>query len=69
MFGKNDNQQAGSQQNQQQDGGKKEETKVYRYRCKTACTFGGRYRAEGDIIESPKELKVPHFELVEEKKE
>ena len=41
--------------------------KVYRYRCKTACTFGGRYRAEGDIIESPKELKVPHFVLVEEK--
>jgi len=62
LDGKNGN----GQQPQQQPSADK---KVYRYRCKANCTYKGSYRKEGDIIESPVELKVPHFVLVEEKKE
>jgi len=44
-------------------------SRVYRYRCKCDCTFGGDYHREGDIITSEEKLEVPHFEPVEEIKE
>ena len=64
MLGNSNQNQGASQQqqqSQQQEGG----GKVYRYRCAAACTFGGSYRKEGDIIESAVELKAPHFKPVE----
>jgi hypothetical protein len=38
---------------------------VYRSQCVEACTFQGRYRKEGDIVElGEKHDKLPHFEPV-----
>jgi len=42
-----------------------EKAKVYRYRCKCDCTFGGDYHKEGDIITSEEKLEVPHFQILE----
>jgi len=43
--------------------------KTYKYLCKEDCVYLGKYRREGDIIHLPENKKVPHFELVEDKKE
>jgi hypothetical protein len=35
---------------------------AYRWRCVEACTFQGRYREEGDIVElQEKRDRLPHF--------
>ncbi|MDR2964203.1 MAG: hypothetical protein LBU88_00310 [Treponema sp.] len=50
---------------------KKEETaekpKVFRYRCKTKCTYKGKLVQEGEIIFLDKEEQLSHFELVKDK--
>jgi len=40
--------------------------KVFKYRCKTRCTYKGKLVREGDIIFLDKEQDLTHFELVKE---
>ena len=42
---------------------------VYRYRCKTRCTFKGKLVREGDTIFLDKEQDLTHFELVKDVKD
>jgi len=41
--------------------------KLFKYRCKCDCTYGGELHREGDTFTTAEKLEVPHFELVEEK--
>ena len=61
------------QQNQPPAGGNQnpplagKPAKMCRYRCTENCTFQGRFRRQGEIVELPEERDVPHFALIEGK--
>jgi len=46
-----------------------EKAKVYRYRAKEKCTYGGKFRKVGEIIVLSEKKEVPHFELVKTNEE